>query len=114
MVFLEIVQNLYQEIQELFFNDCLNIIEDCLNSVRISNDNKIVIDKIQSICKDFKHSFELMSTEYRRIKYFTENRHFVAPQPYIIQCGTEQYVCEMGQFISLRQMLELFSKFLTL
>lgn len=27
------VQNLYQEIQELFFKDCLNKIEDCLDSI---------------------------------------------------------------------------------
>jgi len=57
------VQNLYQEIQEFFFNDCLGEIECCLNTISTSNNNKIVINKIQTICENYKNSFYLMSTE---------------------------------------------------
>lgn len=102
------VQNLYQEIQELFFNDCLGKIEEYLSFIPISDNNKNAIDRILSICKNFKYSFKLMSTEYRRIQYFQTNRQYVKPQTYIISHGTEQYVSETGQFIPLRQMLELF------
>jgi len=52
------VQNLYQEIQELFFNDCLGEIECCLNTISTSDNNKIVINKIQTICKNYKSSFD--------------------------------------------------------
>jgi len=63
------VQNLYQE---FFLNDCLEEIECCLNTISTSDNNKIVINKIETICENYKSSFDLMSTEYRRIKYFTK------------------------------------------
>lgn len=72
-------QNLYQEVQGLFFNDCFRKIEDFLISIPISDNNEIAIGKIQSICKDYKDSFALMSTEYRRMKYFVKNEKYVAP-----------------------------------
>jgi len=53
------VQNLYQEIQEIFFNDYLGEIECCLNTISISDNNKIVINKIQTICENYKNSFDV-------------------------------------------------------
>jgi len=49
-----------------------------------------------------------MSTEYRRIKCFTQSGQYVAPQPYIIGHDIETNVSDSGQFISLRRTLELF------
>jgi len=51
-----------------------------------------------------------MSTEYRRIKYFTKSGQYVAPRSYIIGYSTKQRANKTGQFISLRQMLQLFLK----
>jgi len=62
------VQNLYQDIQELFFNNCLKQIKDCIDSIPILDDTAAFVHKIQSICQDYKECFEIMSTKYRRIK----------------------------------------------
>jgi len=43
-----------------------------------------------------------MSTEYRRIKYFTQSGQYAAPQPYIIGHDIETNVNDSGQFMSLR------------
>lgn len=102
------VQNLYQDIQKLFFNDCLKQIEECINSTPSLDNNADFVHKIQSICQNYKKSFEVMSTEYRRIKYFTQSKQYVAPQPYIIGHDIETNVSDSGQFISLRRTLELF------
>jgi len=60
------------------------------------------VHKIQSICQNYKESFEVMSTEYRRIKYFTQSGQYAAPQPYIIGHDIETNVNDSGQFMSLR------------
>lgn len=103
-----LVQNLYEEIQEHFFTDCLAKIEDCLNFIPTSADNETAVSEITSICKAYNDSFELMNTEYRRIKYFKESGQYVPPQQYIIRHGSGQYAIESGQFISLSKMFELF------
>lgn len=86
------VQNLYQDIQELFFNNCLKQIKDCIDSIPTSDDTAAFVHKIQSICQDYKECFEIMSTEFRRIKYFTQSKQYIAPQPYIMGRNTESNV----------------------
>ena len=51
-----------QEIQELFFNDCLGKIEYCLNTISTSDNNTTAVSDIQIICKDYKDSFDFMSS----------------------------------------------------
>lgn len=62
--------------------------------------------EMQSICQDYKQSFVVMSTEYRRIQYFT-TRQYVAPQLYIMGHDIELNINDSRQFISLRRTLEL-------
>lgn len=107
MVFRVIIQNLYKEIKTFFFDNCLGEIKNFLSSIQNEDDSKIVVDQIQSFCKDYKNCFESMSTEYRRIKYFTNSGQYVPPQSYIIRHGTERVISETG-LISLRYMLEHF------
>lgn len=84
------IQNLYKEIKTLFLDDCLEEIENFLSSIQNIDNSKIAVDKIQSLCKDYKKCFKSMSTEYRRIKYFTNSGKYVSSQSYIIRHDTEQ------------------------
>ena len=83
-----------QEIQEFFFNDCLGKIEYCLNTISTSDNNTTSISDIQIICKDYKDSFDFMSShgasQNKEKKNFTKSGQYVASQSYVIGHSIEQ------------------------